>query len=165
MSELWKTVDEHPNYEVSNLGRIKNAKTNYLLRASLNTDGYEQVGLKGKSCLVHVLVAKAFIPNPNNRPQVDHIDQNKTNNNVTNLRWLTNQQNGFNKNAKGYCFYKPTGKYLAQIQLDGKKMHLGYFLAEQQARDAYLAAKRIYHKIDGVSIPEKIIVKVTLKSI
>ncbi len=169
MSEIWKTIEGYPTYEVSNQGRVKNATTNYLLRASLNSGGYEKVnlnkniGAQFENHIVHILVAKAFIPNPNERPEVDHIDRNKTNNTVKNLRWLTIQQNGFNTNAKGYYFDKSRGSYRAQIVLGGKRINLGYFTTEQAARDAYLAAKKIYHVINE-PITEKIVVKVTLKA-
>ena len=80
--------------------------------------------------------------------QIDHIDGNKANNIITNLRAVTNQQNQFNqKNAKG-CYYKETRKkWEAKISINRKSKHLGYFNTEQEARQAYLEAKKLYHKI------------------
>ena len=72
-----------------------------LMRVS-NHRGYNRVNLKRKSYLVHRLVAETFIPNPNNFPQVNHIDKDKTNNNVTNLEWCDSQQNNEHSKSKYY---------------------------------------------------------------
>jgi len=77
--------------------------------------------------------------------QTDHIDRNGLNNQRNNLRVVTRQQNQFNRNAKGYCFDKPTQKFRAQIRLNGKQIHLGFFETALEARAAYLKAKHIYH--------------------
>ena len=71
------------------------------------------------------------IENP--KQVIDHQDRDKSNNNVSNLRIVTQQQNLFNQNAKGYCWYKPTNKWLAQIFVDGKKIYLGYFENKEDA--------------------------------
>lgn len=110
--EIWKPVIEEGFegfYEVSNLGRIrstdrivesKRGPLKYkgkLLSPSPNSDGYLTVNLcksgKKKNVKVHQVVAKAFIPNPNNFPEVNHIDENKANNQVTNLEWCTRKHN------------------------------------------------------------------------
>ena len=81
--------------------------------------------------------------------QVDHIDGQKTNNCINNLRLVTNQQNSFNRTtAKGFHFDKQRQKYKAQIRLNGKDIHLGYFSTEAEARASYLSAKLVYHKIN-----------------
>ena len=76
---------------------------------------------------------------------IDHIDRNKLNNNIENLRVVTNQQNQWNTNSKGFAFHKATGKYEARIMVDGKRKHLGLFETEYEARNAYLDAKAKYH--------------------
>ena len=113
--EIWKPVVGYEGlYECSNLGNIRSLNyrhTNTIknLSLSLNKDGYVQVKLwkncKGKVLAVHRLVAEAFVPNPNNKPQIDHINTDKTNNTVflnedgsvnyekTNLRWVTKKEN------------------------------------------------------------------------
>ena len=107
MEEIWKEsiVDR---YEVSNFGRIRHFKTKHVVKLEKEERGYCRLSLKihgvKKHFAIHRLVAIAFIPNPENKPQVDHIDCNKENNRVDNLRWVTNQENSDarkeNKNIK-----------------------------------------------------------------
>ena len=93
--EEWKQIKEFPDYEVSTFGRVR--KGDLILKTSLTTNGYPRVHLrkdkKDHTLMVHRFVAKAFIPNPNNYPVVNHIDGNKTNNNVKNLEWCTSLMN------------------------------------------------------------------------
>lgn len=80
--------------------------------------------------------------------QIDHKDGNRLNNKIDNLREVTNQQNQQNQTkAKGYCFDKITNKFRSIIGVDGKLIHLGRFNTEQEAHQAYLDAKKIYHII------------------
>lgn len=93
--EIWKNIDGYENYEVSSFGNIRNKNTGRILKAS-SKGGYYSVGLsniKTKSFRVHQLVAKAFLPNPENKPQVNHKDKNGLNNNVSNLEWNSHQEN------------------------------------------------------------------------
>jgi len=77
---------------------------------------------------------------------IDHVDGNPSNNSIENLRVVTHQQNNFNrKRAKGYYWSKHAKKWLAHIKLNGKTKHLGYFENEDEAHQAYLKAKEIYH--------------------
>ena len=79
---------------------------------------------------------------------IDHINGNKSDNRLSNLRVVNTQKNAFNRiKVKGYNYYKPTDKYKSQIKINGKQIHLGYFETENEARQAYLNAKKIYHKI------------------
>ena len=95
--EIWKTIIEYPNYEVSSEGRVRNTKTGRVLRPCTNKDGYQRVGLRlngGQNrILIHRLVAHSFIPNLENKPQVNHINGIKTDNRVENLEWSTNSEN------------------------------------------------------------------------
>lgn len=85
---------------------------------------------------------------PNN--SLDHIDGNKSNNQIDNLRDVTHQQNMWNKiTTKGYYWNKMKNKFHAQIRIDGKLIFLGLFQTEQEARNAYLKAKEIYHVINA----------------
>ena len=79
--------------------------------------------------------------------RIDHINKDKSDNRICNLRKITNQQNAFNTNAKGTYFDKKRNKYQSLISLNGKTIHLGRFDHEIDARKAYLEAKLKYHKI------------------
>lgn len=98
MNEIWKTIDGYNNYKVSNYGNVMNIKTHKLLNGQNNGKGYLHVMLydenhNAKCIMIHRLVALAFIPNPNDLPQINHIDENKKNNRVDNLEWVTSEQN------------------------------------------------------------------------
>lgn len=99
-TEVWMSIEGYNNYEVSSFGRIKNKKTGRMLKCACK-GGYISAGLSesGKTItkLVHRLVALAFISNPNNNPQVNHIDKNRSNNNINNLEWCTALENNVHK--------------------------------------------------------------------
>ncbi len=80
--------------------------------------------------------------------QLDHINGIRNDNRICNLRAVTNQQNQWNRvKAKGYSWFKRDSKWRAAIKINNKDIHLGLFNTEEEARNAYLAAKEIYHKI------------------
>jgi hypothetical protein len=78
---------------------------------------------------------------------IDHINQVKDDNRISNLRSITKQQNAFNTRAKGYTWHKIMKKWMSSIKVNGDNKHLGYFLTEQEASTAYQDAKKIYHII------------------
>lgn len=98
MEEVWKDIPNYEKYyQVSNLGRIKSIRNNKILSLRKDYRGYLDIllsvnGIK-KRYKVHRLVGMAFIPNPDNLPQINHKDENKENNNVLNLEWCTNKYN------------------------------------------------------------------------
>ena len=143
-------VDEQGNVYSKNYRR--SGKTKKMTTGPDGT-GYPQVNLckdgKRNHCKVHRLIAQAYLSDYSEELQVDHIDKDKTNNNLSNLRMVTNQQNQFNSKAKGYHRRKDLTikPWSAQIKKDGKQHHLGYFATEEDARQAYLTAKETMHVI------------------
>lgn len=132
--EIWKDIPNYENlYQVSNQGNVKSVCSSKMLKSSPNNCGYYKVELyknkKSKVFYVHRLVAISFIPNPENKKQVNHIDGNKANNNVSNLEWCTaseNQIHAINHNLrerspmigrKGYMH--PTSKKILQYDKSG----------------------------------------------
>lgn len=101
MEEIWKSVEDYPDYMVSNLGNVKSIKGRYgygcLLKQSILSNGYCVVTLCNyygkKNVSVHRIVAKAFIENPHNHPQVNHINEIKTCNTMSNLEWCSSSYN------------------------------------------------------------------------
>ena len=96
MREQWKNIEGY-NYQVSSKGRIRNKATKAIKKSFINDRGYVIVSLYKDESLktfrVHRLVAQAFIPNPNNLSEVNHLDENKQNNSIFNLKWCTRQEN------------------------------------------------------------------------
>lgn len=101
--EIWKDViyqgEKFPYLQVSNKGRLKNIKTGTIYKQHIAKSGYCLVSLtlgsrtSKKTFRIHKVVAETFIPNQENKPQVNHIDGNKTNNCVDNLEWATSLEN------------------------------------------------------------------------
>lgn len=98
--ENYKTIKNYKDYAVSDKGEIMNLTTVEILKKHNHPKGYDQVYFAGQTFLVHKLVAEAFIPNPENKPCVDHIDGDKKNNAASNLRWVTYHENNSNPNTK-----------------------------------------------------------------
>lgn len=99
MDEVWKTIEEFPNYQISNLGNVKSLTKNRLLSTTAKKHLYASLNLgqsyKGNNTrrYVHRLVATYFLPNPKNDSEVNHKDGNKRNNNAENLEWCTHEAN------------------------------------------------------------------------
>ena len=105
--ELWKEIEGFDGkILISNQGRVKsNLRNGIILKSQQDAKGYQRVSITTKkikhTLKVHREVAKAFIPNPNNLPQVNHIDGNKNNNSVDNLEWVTNRENALHALSNG----------------------------------------------------------------
>ena len=95
--EIWKDIPECSKYQASTLGRIRNKETGVILKPCVTEWGYKMIHLhynsKAHTRYVHKLVAETFIPNPENKPEVNHEDGVKTNNHVSNLSWVTHSEN------------------------------------------------------------------------
>lgn len=131
MEEIWKPVKEYENlYMISNLGKVRSLdritrngrgdfiKKGKMLTNIINNMGYEYVMLKGenesKKFYIHRLVAQAFIPNPNNKKEVNHIDCNPLNNRVDNLEWVSHKENMAYMSKLGRS--NKTGDWLEKIK-------------------------------------------------
>jgi hypothetical protein len=148
ITEEWRSISGQLNYQVSNIGRVRN-ESGHIRKPRKDEDGYIilRLSLNGKKTdyRVNRLVALEFIPNPNNKPTVDHIDRVKTNNNIGNLRWATQPENEANTSKrlnmtskyKGVYWHKDKNKWHVSITKDRKKMHIGYFKDEDEAGLAY----------------------------
>ncbi len=146
--EIFKQITGYEKYSVSNLGQVLNYTTGRILKPCLDGGGYVNVNLckdgKQKTITVHRLVAMAFIENLENKICIDHINNIKTDNRAENLRWATHGEN--NQNAKlstrnttgikGVCFNKKNKKWRAQIMIDGKQIHIGYYKTIEEATTA-----------------------------
>lgn len=89
------------DYEITRNGEVINKHNNHVVKPQKNGKGYLRVVIGHKRYFVHRLVAQKYIPNPYNKPQVNHKDCNKTNNCVNNLEWVTNQENRDHMVANG----------------------------------------------------------------
>ena len=128
-------------------GQVFGVKGNPL--STISKDGYLRIMFVKNSkayYLFHHQFAYYFIyhKTPN---CIDHINMNKLDNRICNLRDVSKQENCFNSKAKGITFNKRQKRYISRIMIDGKRINLGYFEKEEEANSAYLQAKNIYHKI------------------
>ena len=105
-------------YAVTSCGKVWSYRRKKFLEPSATRTGYLQVSLhkdgKIKNYLIHRLVAMAYIPNPENLPQVDHIDGNKTHNYLNNLQWITNRDNCRKSNNKAILQYTLDGNFIRE---------------------------------------------------
>jgi hypothetical protein len=151
--EVWLPIRGRPKYEISSTGRVQNIKSKRILKPFIDGGGYHTITFnssndKRTKIKTHRLVAKAFLTNPDNKPMVDHIDHNRVNNNVSNLRWVTRSQNGMNTSkfcnnksgVTGVIWCKTYNKWRAFITLYGIRKHLGYFNSLDKAKKARIAA-------------------------
>ena len=147
MDDFEDLKDYEKLYKINKNGEIWSCFFNRVLSLSTDRDGYSRFNLnkdnKQKSVFTHRIVAKQFIPNPDNLPSVDHIDRNRLNNNVTNLRWVSLRQNQLNKknnNKHPYIYWSNSkNKYRIKITIKRKNVYNSYHKELDQAilvRDA-----------------------------
>lgn len=138
--EEWKVIPEHPDYFISNWGRVWSDHNNMILKNHLERNGYLSIRLSdNKKCTkrIHRLVAEVFIPNPNNLPEVNHKNHIRTDNHITNLEWCTGLQNNKDRNKPTHSKYsfvtKCKNSWVAQITINKKKVLCEYFPTEIEA--------------------------------
>lgn len=146
--EEWRPIDGYDNYLVSSKARIFSKVRQGgggLVKEYFNVNGYKVTSLtkngKTKTKTLHRLLAKAFIQNPENLPSIDHIDRNRQNNNLSNLRWVSDSENSLNRFAKG-CIYidKRTinGTTYSYFRVSYRQCDRKRFKSREEA-EAYLA--------------------------
>jgi hypothetical protein len=112
--------------------------------------GYYMANVDGNRYRAHRLIWMWYYGIDPGNKQVDHIDHDRGNNRINNLRLVTHQENHWNENPKGYTWSKKYQKYVAQIFVDGHGIFLGHYTTKDEARNAYLAAKSVHHIIGPV---------------
>ena len=127
------------------LYQIRNDKTGRILKPGTSNSGYLSISIIHnkipKTHPIHRLVAKVFVPNPDAKRRVDHIDNHKTNNWATNLRWATDIEDLRNRRifknnksgSKGVHWSKASQKWTAVITVNSKKINLGFFHNKEDA--------------------------------
>lgn len=138
-NEKWEVIKEYPNYEVSNKGNIREKDTKELIGKGIRFYGYEYVMINCEQKYVHRLVAEAFIPNPENKPQVNHINHERNDNRAENLEWVT-----FAENIKDAWEFGSFDNVIGEN-------HYNTSLTENDVRDI---RKRIDNGETGVSIAD-----------
>jgi hypothetical protein len=145
--EEFKKIDEFDNYSVSNFGRVINDKTGRIIKAVKDSYGYLIVCLYKnkipKNFKIHRLIGIAFIENVNDCETIDHVNRNRLDNRLDNLRWANHSQNSSNRGKQqntssqfiGVYFNKASNKWKSHITINNKQNHLGYFNTELEASE------------------------------
>lgn len=144
---MYSPIKGYENYVICSNGSIFSIKSRKHLKARNNGRGYLHVGLckngRQNMYLIHRLIAVHFIENPHNKPYIDHIDGNRSNNDLNNLRWVFMDQNSHNakkrkdntSNIKGVSWNKNANKWTVQIKFRSKQYYGGLFIDIQDAQN------------------------------
>lgn len=142
----WRKHPYFTQYEISNTGLIRHDDTKLPKSVYTSNTGYiytlnwDKNAKRNRNCKLHRLVGQTFIENVDNKPEIDHIDGNKTNNHVSNLRWATRSENAGNKpipEGRIRGCYPKGGKFRAGISVNNKMIWLGMFETETEAGQMY----------------------------
>ena len=145
MQEEYREITGVENYLVSTFGNVKNAKSNHILQYQIDKGGYSTVSFRiaGKLSVrkIHRLVAITFLENDDDKPCIDHIDGNRQNNHVGNLRFATYSENSHNAKIrkdntsghKGIRYDEITKRWRVRITIDGIQIHLGGYVNKEDA--------------------------------
>ncbi len=167
--EEWRLIMGYENYWISNYGQVMNILTKKILKPYPDKDGYLRLNLYKQKIKkmygIHQIVAYTFLKNINNKSCIDHIDRNLNNNSIDNLRFATNGENKlnsikqFSKTSSSYkgvhLINKGIKRWIARIMINDKRHHLGTFLTEVEAGEAYnkkaLSLCKEYAKLNEIS--------------
>jgi len=105
-----KTIPNHPNYKITEDGKVWSNKSMRFLKPTIHKDGYKRVGMAKTKMNIHRLMALTYLPNPENKRCVDHINHIRDDNRLSNLRWATHREN--NTNRSGGCIGHGSVKWL-----------------------------------------------------
>lgn len=150
----WKIIKGFETYEVSDMGDVRNRETGYVLKGGSDKDGYLQVHLsvKGKKTTkkVHRLVCEAFLQNPENKSDVNHINEIKSDNRLINLAWMTHSENmkyGSRKEKTQkpvYVIYSDeTDEYYPSVTICARELGL----TPAHIVDVLKGRRKIHHKM------------------
>ena len=156
--EIWKDIPDYEGYyQISNLGRVKSLEKTLIInkrkcvykalikKNGIAKRGYWEVSFfkngKGIRKKIHRLLAICFIDNPKNNPQVNHIDGNRLNNEISNLEWVNNRENSCHRvkssnstsQYTGVSYFKRDNKWRSSIQVNGVSIRFGMFKTEEEA--------------------------------
>ena len=141
-------IPGYPGYKANRIGQIKGIK-GWILKPRTYESGYKYVGIykdgEKRNLKIHRIVGFTFIPNPDNLPEIDHIDNNPANNHVDNLRWISKADNVNRRDhvKNGKCYYKNQKGWQVHYRMDAK-IHTKYFKQEQDAIN-YVAQLKANH--------------------
>lgn len=156
MKEEWRDIEGYEGlYMVSNFGRVVSFQgcNPRIMKLGMTRKGYQHVGLQKdgqhKTCVIHRLVAKAFIPNPYNLPQVNHKDEVKTNNSVDNLEWCTAKyNNNYGTYIERQRNFSPRNTPVLMFDLNGN-FEKEFISSREAAREMKTNHALICHCCDG----------------
>jgi hypothetical protein len=159
--EIWKDIQGTKEiYQISTFGNFRRYYRTYkewrYLNGGICSRGYRYFKArtlddKPKNFMIHRLIAIAFIPNPENKTYINHIDGDRLNNNIKNIEWATNRENSchsrmmkFPNKLIGTTYNKSKEKYVSKIRIELKQVDLGLFDTELDAHEAYKDAHKFY---------------------
>lgn len=165
---MWKTIPAFGGrYEASEHGEIRHSLNKNIRKARLNKFGYLQMNFsrndgtgKSDTVLIHRLIALTFIPNPDNLPEVNHIDGNKQNNNVDNLEWCDKSENQLHAHRLGlsYVYHgekHPCAKFTNEQAKQIRKLYNEEHISQQKIADFFnVSQSTIGRIIRGVRYAE-----------
>ena len=162
----YKKLDNYSNYRIYPDGRVYSEVCNRFLKGCIDGHGYPQYGLinddtKPKKVNIHRLIAVLFIPNPDNKEMVDHIDRDRQNNSIENLRWVSRGQNRINSGVSGnipykhICYGNKKHNILqVKINRNNKNIFRKTFATKKYTLEDVVKIRNEQYKIHGIEIDD-----------